>query len=228
MGVPGAAAAPVLALLPPRALSRSRGDRVREKGDSLTWRSDAVHWRKAHPPSPPPPLPAMVSAAAAAAAGALVVPSPGGAGGGKGWFSDWAGARWSRQAADIALDDGVDELADPDSQFMQVGQVRIHYKAAHGAANDASASASHSPMVLLHGFGASAYSYERVLKPLADATGGSAVAFDRPAFGLSTRLARPVRGWEKGANPYTPEFSVKTTMDLAKTFGDHNPAVLVG
>jgi pimeloyl-ACP methyl ester carboxylesterase len=43
------------------------------------------------------------------------------------------------------------------------------------------------PAILLHGFGASLFSWSRVLKPLADIIGSRVVAFDRPGFGLTSR-----------------------------------------
>uniref|UniRef100_B9N1Q4 AB hydrolase-1 domain-containing protein n=1 Tax=Populus trichocarpa TaxID=3694 RepID=B9N1Q4_POPTR len=41
---------------------------------------------------------------------------------------------------------------------------------------------------MLHGFGASVYSWSRVMKPLAEVTGSKVIAFDRPAFGLTSRV----------------------------------------
>ncbi|KAJ6952280.1 hypothetical protein NC653_041431 [Populus alba x Populus x berolinensis] len=43
-------------------------------------------------------------------------------------------------------------------------------------------------MILLHGFGASVYSWSRVMKPLAEVTGSKVIAFDRPALGLTSRV----------------------------------------
>lgn len=69
---------------------------------------------------------------------------------------------------------------------------------ASGAASEVSKaenSANRVPAVLLHGFGASIFSWERVLKPLAAVIASKVVAFDRPAFGLSSRLT------QKGTHP---------------------------
>ncbi|XP_010999505.1 PREDICTED: uncharacterized protein LOC105107318 [Populus euphratica] len=44
-------------------------------------------------------------------------------------------------------------------------------------------------MILLLGFGASVYSWSRVMKPLAEVTGSKVIiAFHRPAFGLTSRV----------------------------------------
>lgn len=51
-------------------------------------------------------------------------------------------------------------------------------------------SANRLPAILLHGFGASLFSWERVLKPLASVIGSKTLAFDRPAFGLTSRPQR--------------------------------------
>jgi len=98
-------------------------------------------------------------------------------------------------------------LADPDSCFCEFRGLQIHHKIydAESQANDSSQS-FHAPslflkflviynswklglpMIMLHGFGASVYSWSRVMKPLAEVTGSKVIAFDRPAFGLTSRV----------------------------------------
>ena len=109
------------------------------------------------------------------------------------------------------------ELADPDSRFVPVAGLDIHVK-------DAGAPASGAPaFVLLHGFGASLYTWHEVLGPLGER--GAAVAFDRPGFGLSER---PEAGsWARGENPYAPGAQVQLTIGLMDALGI-DEAILIG
>jgi pimeloyl-ACP methyl ester carboxylesterase len=75
-------------------------------------------------------------------------------------------------------------------------------------------------LVLLHGFGASTYSWEKVIQPL---TGyGRVIAYDRPAFGLTDR---PIK-W-KGGNPYSTQAQVDQLLGLMDALGIEQ-AILVG
>ncbi len=103
------------------------------------------------------------------------------------------------------------DLADPDGRFVEVNGLTVHSKVV-GEGMPA--------FVLLHGFGASVFSWREVLGPLG--TWGTAVAFDRPPFGLSER---PLF-WE-GPNPYTPEAQVELTVAMMDAAGMER-AVLVG
>jgi pimeloyl-ACP methyl ester carboxylesterase len=106
-----------------------------------------------------------------------------------------------------------EELADPDSQFIDLRGVRLHYKVA-GAGEPA--------FVLLHGFLASTYSWREVVAPLSEI--GTVIAFDRPAFGLTSR---PMPGEWGEENPYTPDFATWLTLDLMDALGVDR-AILVG
>lgn len=135
-------------------------------------------------------------------------------------------------------------LADPDSCFCEFRGVRIHHKiydAESEGANESlekSQSVSHSvkkigfPMILLHGFGASVYSWSRVMKALAEVVGSKVVAFDRPAFGLTSRLnpfekSASGNGDAKPLNPYSMVFSVLATLYFIDLLGSQK-AILVG
>jgi pimeloyl-ACP methyl ester carboxylesterase len=107
----------------------------------------------------------------------------------------------------------VAELADPDSQFTEVNGVQVHYKIA---------GSGEPVIILLHGFGASSYSWHKVMAPLAEQ--GTVIAFDRPAFGLTER---PQPGSWTGESPYSADFSVKLAIGLMDILGV-NQAVLVG
>jgi pimeloyl-ACP methyl ester carboxylesterase len=104
------------------------------------------------------------------------------------------------------------ELADPDSRFIEINGLDVHYKMA-GQGEPA--------IVLLHGFGASTFSWERVLEPLSDY--GTVIAFDRPAFGLTERPMPPYAG----PNPYSGDFQVDLLFGLLDALGFES-AILVG
>jgi pimeloyl-ACP methyl ester carboxylesterase len=104
------------------------------------------------------------------------------------------------------------ELAGPNSQFVEVNGLRVHYERM-GQGEPA--------IVLLHGFGASTFSWREVMDPLS--AYGTVIAFDRPAFGLTERAMPPF----DGLNPYTPQFQVELVFGLLDELG-FEQAVLVG
>ncbi len=102
-------------------------------------------------------------------------------------------------------------LADADSQFVRIHGLDVHVKTA-GQGEPA--------LVLLHGFGASLYSWQAVMQPLGQL--GQVIAYDRTGFGLSER---PL-SWQ-GQSPY----SATAQIDLLVGLLDHyriRQAVLVG
>ncbi|KAF5947738.1 hypothetical protein HYC85_013695 [Camellia sinensis] len=128
-----------------------------------------------------------------------------------------------RRIAGVDQDELLDPklLADPDSFFCEFKGVQIHHKVcdaeshAQNLLQDESSSRILSqtkkiglPMILLHGFGASLFSWHRVMKPLARVTGSKVLAFDRPAFGLTSRVnlsehSSPRSEDKKPLNPYS-------------------------
>lgn len=104
-----------------------------------------------------------------------------------------------------------EQLADPDSRFIEVNGLQVHYKI-QGQGEPV--------FLLLHGFGASVFSWREVMAPLADH--GMVIAYDRPGFGLTER---PL-SWE-GVNPYSPEGQVDLLFRLLDDLGVER-AVLVG
>ncbi|HWU37380.1 MAG TPA: alpha/beta hydrolase, partial [Candidatus Acidoferrum sp.] len=77
-----------------------------------------------------------------------------------------------------------------------------------------------SVFILLHGFGASLFSWHAVMQPLSKY--GVVIAYDRPAFGLTER---PMT-WT-GQDPYGPEANVALLLGLMDHFGIQK-AFLVG
>ncbi len=91
-----------------------------------------------------------------------------------------------------------EDLADPDSRFTVINGLKVHYKLS-GQGDPA--------LILLHGFGASLFSWREIQPDLA--SNHLTIAFDRPAFGLTER---PLK-WS-GPNPYTPDAQVNLTIGL--------------
>ncbi len=104
-----------------------------------------------------------------------------------------------------------EQLADSDSRFAEIDGLSVHYK---------TAGAGEPFIILLHGFGASLYSWHAVLQPLSQM--GTVIAYDRPAFGLTER---PM-GWT-GINPYSPEANVDLLLGLMDHF-QIRQAILIG
>jgi pimeloyl-ACP methyl ester carboxylesterase len=102
-------------------------------------------------------------------------------------------------------------LADEDSRFIEIDNLTLHYKQ-QGSGRPA--------FILLHGFGASTFSWREVMTPLGDY--GLVIAYDRPAFGLTER---PLE-WE-GESLYSQENNIALLLGLmdAKNI---EQAVLVG
>ncbi len=105
----------------------------------------------------------------------------------------------------------VEQLSDPDSRFVEVNGINVHYKT-YGQGEPV--------FILLHGFGASLFSWHAVTKPLSDY--GTVIAYDRPAFGLTER---PME-WE-GENPYSQQAQVDLVIGLMDKL-NIKKAILVG
>jgi pimeloyl-ACP methyl ester carboxylesterase len=102
-------------------------------------------------------------------------------------------------------------LADPDSQFIEINGLDVHVKVM---------GQGEPVFVLLHGFGASLYSWQAVMESFSQL--GTVIVYDRPAFGLTER---PL-DWE-GQNPYGPEEQVLLLKGVLDHFGVEQ-AILVG
>lgn len=107
----------------------------------------------------------------------------------------------------------VTELSDADSQFLDVDGLQVHAKIA---------GEGQPVMVLLHGFGASTFSWREVIAPLSQL--GTVVAYDRPGFGLTER---PLRGAWGDQNPYSAQAQVDLLVALLDKLGVER-AILIG
>ena len=105
------------------------------------------------------------------------------------------------------------QLADPDSQFVEINGLDVHFKEMGEGG---------TPLMLLHGFAASTFSWREVMQPLAESQ--RVVAFDRPAFGLTER---PMPGEWSGQNPYSADAASDLTVGLMDELGI-NQSVLIG
>lgn len=104
------------------------------------------------------------------------------------------------------------QLADEDSQFIDVNGLEVHYKETGRGG---------PPAVLLHGFVSNVYTWHKVLGPLGE--NRRALAFDRTGFGLTARPMPPYAG----DNPYTQTAHAQLTADLLDEL-DIEQAVLIG
>lgn len=107
----------------------------------------------------------------------------------------------------------IEDLAGEDSEFVDVDGLQVHLQQAGSGG---------LPLLLLHGFGASVFSWREVLQPLA--TDRFVAAYDRPAFGLTER---PLPPYADGENPYTPQAQVELAIGMMDALGMQQ-AVLVG
>lgn len=107
----------------------------------------------------------------------------------------------------------VYDLAASDSQFIGVRGIDIHYK---------ELGSGEEVLILLHGFGASLFSWRDVMKDLS--IFGRVIAYDRPAFGLTERpvYQSPV-AFNHYANDNQPELLI-SFMDAL----DIDEAILIG
>lgn len=155
-----------------------------------------------------------------------------------------AGAKKNKGVSGMDQEELVDPklLADLDSCFCEFKGVHIHHKICDAESQSESMFQSQSvsnqikklgyPMILLHGFGASVFSWKQVMKPLAGVTGSKVLAFDRPAFGLTSRvnLSRPLSSEmedTKPLNAYSMAFSVLATLHFIQLLNAEK-AILVG
>ncbi|XP_047316158.1 2-hydroxy-6-oxo-6-phenylhexa-2,4-dienoate hydrolase [Impatiens glandulifera] len=133
-----------------------------------------------------------------------------------------------KKLAGIDQDELLDpiQLADPDSCFCEFNEIHVHHKVCEPESSTTNSQANKIglPMILLHGFGASLFSWHKVMKPLACVTGSKVLAFDRPAFGLTSRT-EPSR--DKPLNPYSTIFSTLATLFFIESLTAEK-AILVG
>ena len=110
-------------------------------------------------------------------------------------------------------DQTIESLADDDSRFISIKGIRVHYK---------EAGMGEPSILLLHGFGGSLFSWESVLPEIAKY--GHAVAYDRPAFGLTER---PLLKHKENVNPYGTQGQVDMLVELMEQM-HFSQSILIG
>lgn len=112
------------------------------------------------------------------------------------------------------------QAAGEGAEFAQVGTLKIHV-VREQFSGQAEPNNQIPVIILMHGFGASTFSWRDVMEPLAKA--GDVIAYDRPAFGFSDR---PVT-WE-GENPYGFAGNMEILKSLISEYAKNRDVVLVG
>ncbi|MEP7135183.1 MAG: alpha/beta hydrolase [Chloroflexota bacterium] len=105
------------------------------------------------------------------------------------------------------------QLTDSDSKFIKINGLNVHYK---------EVGQGDTTFILLHGFGASVFSWHEVLQPFSQY--GRVIAYDRPAFGLTDR---PMPGEWTGESPYSSAANVEMLAGLMDALNVEK-AVLIG
>lgn len=113
----------------------------------------------------------------------------------------------------LTKEQAAQELWNGQSNWVKLAGHQVHYVEAGDPDSD-------RLIVLMHGFGASAYSYRAVLEPLANL--GHVIAYDRAAFGFTER---PI-SWD--TNPYGSEGQLKVLDELIAMFGVGKEVFVVG
>ena len=108
--------------------------------------------------------------------------------------------------------------AAPEAEFVQLNDLAVRVERTAYSGN----CRCNAPLILLmHGFGASTYSWRHVQKPLSKL--GEVISYDRPGFGFTERKS----SWE-GTNPYGFQGNFDLLDDLISKFGNDRKIVLVG
>ena len=113
----------------------------------------------------------------------------------------------------LTKEHAAQELWNGESQWIELAGHEVHYVEAGNRESD-------RLIVLMHGFGASAYSYKDVLEPLA--TLGHVIAYDRAAFGFTERPT----SWD--VNPYGAQGQLQVLDELIAEFGQGKEVFIVG
>lgn len=113
----------------------------------------------------------------------------------------------------MTKEEAAAELWGGRSEFVEILDHEVHLVTAGNPESD-------RLILLLHGFGASAFSFRDVLEPLAEH--GFVVAYDRAAFGFTERP----ESWD--VNPYSAAGQLQVIDGLIERFGSGKEVVLVG
>lgn len=123
-------------------------------------------------------------------------------------------------AGQLSNQDAASESLGKKAEFVKIADLDLHIEVANYSGKEADKSTV-PLLVLLHGFGASTFSWRDVMVPLSVA--GDVIAYDRPAFGFTERPTK----W-KGPSPYGFEGNFRILENLLKKFGEGREVILVG
>jgi pimeloyl-ACP methyl ester carboxylesterase len=114
----------------------------------------------------------------------------------------------------LTKEEAAAEIWGSESKFVELAGQEVHYVTAGNPS-------SKRLIVLLHGFGASAFSYKDVLEPLGEI--GYVIAYDRTGFGFTERPT----SWS-GTNPYGIEAQLALLDELVTEFGANKDVYILG
>ena len=109
------------------------------------------------------------------------------------------------------------QAAGADARLTELAGVSVHCPS---AAYSGDCKCQAPLIVLMHGFGASTFSWRDVEEPLSEY--GEVISYDRPAFGFTERPTR----WS-GVSPYSFEGNFAILDDLIAKFGSGRQVILV-
>ena len=117
---------------------------------------------------------------------------------------------------------GTVSFRDAGGQFIRVSDIDVHVDSRDYTGACACYNTGEEPLIILmHGFGASTFSWRDVIDDLSGF--GEVVAYDRPGFGFTERVTT----WA-GENPYGTLGNFAIINGLIDEFAEGRPVVLVG
>jgi pimeloyl-ACP methyl ester carboxylesterase len=113
----------------------------------------------------------------------------------------------------LTKEQAANEIWGDQSNWVELAGHEVHYVQAGDPDSE-------RLIVLMHGFGASSYSYKEVLEPLSSL--GHVIAYDRAAFGFTERPT----SWDQ--NPYGAAGQLQVLDELIEEFGAGKEVFVVG
>jgi len=110
------------------------------------------------------------------------------------------------------------EAAGPQAEFAEVNGLQVRLETAEYSGD---CGCEPPVIILMHGFGASTFSWRDVIEPLSRS--GDVIAYDRPAFGFTERPT----DWED-VNPYGVQGNLDLLNALINQFAADRAVILVG
>jgi pimeloyl-ACP methyl ester carboxylesterase len=112
----------------------------------------------------------------------------------------------------------IEEAAGSGAEFVEVDGVAVHVERVPYAGELVVVDAEPPLIVLLHGFGASTFTWREIIEPLSGF--GDVIAYDRPAFGFTER--------PETVDAYGPEANFAILDALVEASGPDREVIVVG